>query len=107
MVHALCSFLCGLAGIIVSCTVRSYVPLSGNAFLLDAIGATFIGTTLSAVHRPNVLGTLLGVVLLGTVKNGLLLIGWNFYWQQVGTGVLIFLILAVSFATRRLPAAGR
>lgn len=107
MVHALCSFLCGLAGIIVSCTVRSYVPLSGNAFLLDAIGATFIGTTLSARHRPNVLGTLLGVVLLGTVKNGLLLIGWNFYWQQVGTGVLIFLILAVSFATRRLPAAGR
>ncbi|MFO1071911.1 MAG: hypothetical protein U1E17_04255 [Geminicoccaceae bacterium] len=49
--------LCGLAGIIVSCTVRSYVLLSGNAFLLDAIGATFIGTTLRARHRPNVLGT--------------------------------------------------
>ncbi|MFO1071912.1 MAG: hypothetical protein U1E17_04260 [Geminicoccaceae bacterium] len=47
------------------------------------------------------------MVLLGTVKNGLFLIGWNFYWQQVGTGVLIFLILAVSFATRRPPAAGR
>jgi ribose transport system permease protein len=94
-----------LLGIIVSCTVRSYVPLSGNAFLLDAIGATFIGTTLSAERRPNVAGTLLGVVLLGIVKNGLLLIGWNFYWQQVGTGVLIFLILAVSFATGRLPTA--
>jgi ribose transport system permease protein len=104
-VYALCAFLCGLAGIIVSCTVRSYVPLSGNAFLLDAIGATFIGTTLSAERRPNVAGTLLGVVLLGIVKNGLLLIGWNFYWQQVGTGVLIFLILAVSFATGRLPTA--
>jgi ribose transport system permease protein len=106
-VYALCAFLCGLAGIIVSCTVRSYVPLSGNAFLLDAIGATFIGTTLSAERRPNVAGTLIGVVLLGTVKNGLLLIGWNFYWQQVGTGVLIFLVLAVSFATRRLPVGGR
>jgi ribose transport system permease protein len=102
-VYTLCAFLCGLAGILVSCTVRSYVPLSGNAFLLDAIGATFIGTTLSAERRPNVAGTLLGVLLLATVKNGLLLIGWNFYWQQVGTGVLIFLILAVSFATRRLP----
>jgi ribose transport system permease protein len=102
-VHALCSFLCGLAGIVVSSTVRSYVPLSGNAFLLDAIGATFIGTTLGAGGRPNVAGTLLGVLLLGTVKNGLLLIGWNFYWQQVGTGVLIFLILAASFAARRLP----
>jgi ribose transport system permease protein len=103
-VHTLCAFLCGLAGIILSCTVRSYVPLAGNAFLLDAIGATFIGATFSAERRPNALGTILGVVLLGTVKNGLLLIGWNFYWQQVGAGILIFLILAASFATRRLPA---
>ena len=105
VVYTLCAFLCGLAGIVVSCTVRSYVPLSGNAFLLDSIGATFIGTTLGAERRPNVAGTLLGVVLLGVVKNGLLLIGWNFYWQQVGTGVLIFLILAASFATRRLPGS--
>ena len=68
-------------------TVRSYVPLSGNAFLLDAIGATFIGTTISPTHRPSVLGTLLGVLLLGMVRNGLLLLGCNFYWQQVGTGL--------------------
>jgi len=80
--------------------VRSYVPLSGNAFLLDAIGATFIGTTLSSERRPSVLGTLLGVLLLAVVKNGLLLIGWNFYWQQVGIGLLVFIVLAVSFGTR-------
>ena len=93
------AFLSGIAGIILSATVRSYVPLSGNAFLLDAIGATFIGTTVSITHRPSVGGTLL---LLGMVRNGLLLLGWNFYWQQVGTGVLIFLVLALSFGTRRL-----
>jgi ribose transport system permease protein len=29
------------------------------------------------------------------------LIGWNFYWQQVATGTLIFLVLALSFASRR------
>ncbi len=96
------ALLSGIAGIILSATVRSYGPLSGNAFLLDAIGATFIGTTISGTHRPSVLGTLLGVLLLGMVRNGLLLLGWNFYWQQVGTGVLIFLVLAASFGTRRL-----
>lgn len=98
------ALLSGMAGIILSATVRSYVPLSGNAFLLDAIGATFIGTTVSTTHRPSVLGTLLGVLLLGMVRNGLLLIGWNFYWQQVGTGVLILLVLAASFGTRRIGA---
>jgi ribose transport system permease protein len=48
------------------------------------------------------LGTILGVLLLSFVANGLLLIGWNFYWQQVGTGVLIFLVLAVSFLGRKV-----
>lgn len=104
-VYMLGALLSGVAGIILSSTVRSYVPLSGNAFLLDAIGATFIGTTVSSTHRPSVLGTLLGVLFLGMVHNGLLLVGWNFYWQQVGTGVLIFLVLAVSFGTRRLGNA--
>jgi len=100
MVYVACAILCGVAGILLSSTVRSYVPLSGNAFLLDAIGATFIGTTISAERRPSVIGTLLGVALLAIVKNGLLLVGWNFYWQQVGVGVLVFLILALSFGLR-------
>jgi ribose transport system permease protein len=100
MVYIGCALLCGIAGILLSSTVRSYVPLSGNAFLLDAIGATFIGTTISAERRPSVIGTLLGVALLAIVKNGLLLIGWNFYWQQVGIGALVFLVLALSFGLR-------
>ncbi len=104
LVFVIGALLSGITGIILSSTVRSYVPLSGNAFLLDAIGATFIGTTVSSTHRPSVLGTLLGVLLLGMVRNGLLLIGWNFYWQQVGTGLLIFLVLAASFGTRRIGA---
>jgi ribose transport system permease protein len=36
---------CGVAGVLLSTTVGAYVPLSGNAFLLNAIGAVFIGTT--------------------------------------------------------------
>ncbi|MBA1141022.1 ABC transporter permease [Mesorhizobium neociceri] len=101
LVHVLCALLAGVTGILLSATVKSYVPLSGNAFLLDAIGATFIGTTLSRERKPSVIGTLLGVFLLAIVKNGLLLVGWNFYWQQVGIGVLVFLVLAASFGLRR------
>jgi ribose transport system permease protein len=91
----------GVVGLILSSTVKAYVPQAGNGYLLNAIGATFIGTTLSPTRRPGVAGTLLGVLLLSLVANGLLLIGWNFYWQQVATGALIFAVLAVSFAQRR------
>ncbi len=101
IVYIASAFLSGIAGILLSATVKSYVPLSGNAYLLDAIGATFIGTALSTDRRPSVLGTLLGVFLLAVTRNGLLLIGWNFFWQQVGIGVLVFLVLALSFGLNR------
>ena len=100
LVYVASALLSGVTGVLLSAAVRSYVPLSGNAFLLDAIGATFIGTTLTAERRPSVIGTILGVLLLAIVKNGLLLVGWNFYWQQVGIGVLVFLVLAASFGLR-------
>ena len=93
-----------VAGILLSAHVNAYVPFSGNAYLLDAIGAAFIGTSVSARRRADVVGTILGVLLLGFVSNGLLLIGWSFYWQQVGTGAVIFAALVLAFAGRRGPA---
>ncbi|WP_205962789.1 ABC transporter permease [Pararobbsia silviterrae] len=99
LTYIACALAAAVAGIVLSSTVSAYVPLSGNAFMLNAIGATFIGTTLSRTGRPNIVGTLLGVLFLNVVANGLLLIGWNFYWQQVSTGVLIFAILAFSFVS--------
>jgi ribose transport system permease protein len=100
-VFVACAFLCGITGILLSSTVRSYVPFAGDSFLLDAIGATFIGTAISAERRPSVVGTMLGVLLLAVMRNGLLLIGWNFFWQQVGIGVLVFLVLGLSFGLRK------
>lgn len=101
----LAGLIAAVAGLILSATVTVYIPSSGSAFLLNAIGATFIGTTLSRLGRPNIPGTVLGVLLLGIVANGLLLTGLNFYWQQVGTGLLIFAVLALSFITRRKASA--
>ena len=101
LVFILSAGLAGIAGLLLAATVKSYVPLSGNAFLLDAIGAVFVGTTISREAKPNVIGTLLGVFLFGMLHNGLLLIGWSFYWQQVAIGLLIFAVLGISFYSRK------
>ncbi|MDL2409006.1 ABC transporter permease [Rhizobium calliandrae] len=101
----LAGLIAAVAGLLLTATITVYIPSSGNAFLLNAIGATFIGTTLSPLGRPNVPGTVLGVLLLSIVANGLLLTGLNFYWQQVGTGTLIFAVLALSFINRKTVGA--
>ncbi len=98
--YVVAAAIAAVAGLILTSTVTVYIPNSGNAFTLNAIGATFIGTTLSRFGRPNVPGTLLGVLLLAVVANGLLLSGLNFYWQQVGTGLLILVVLGLGFLTR-------
>ncbi|WP_158782982.1 ABC transporter permease [Pantoea sp. BAV 3049] len=97
----LSAVIAGIVGLMLASNVKAWVPLSGNAYLLNAIGAAFIGATFSATRRPNVPGTLLGVILLSFVANGLLLTGWNFYWQQVATGVLIFGVLAAGALNNR------
>lgn len=100
IVFVLVDVIAAAAGLILTATVTVYIPSSGNAFLPNAIGATFIGTTFGRLGRPNVIGTALGVLLLSIVVNGLLLSGLNFYWQQVGTGTLIFAVLALSFKNK-------
>lgn len=102
LVMVLAALLAGVAGVVLSSSVQIYAPLSGNAYLMDAIGATFLGTTFSLQGRANVVGTLLGVLLLSIVTNGLILVGLSIYWQQVGSGVLIFVVLALSFRARQV-----
>ncbi|SDJ16123.1 ABC transporter permease [Paenibacillus naphthalenovorans] len=86
--------ICSFAGIIGSSVLTSFVPLSGRYYLLDAIGAVFIGSALNRQGHANIPGTLIGVLFFGVVSNGLNLSGINFYWQSVARGVLIFLILS-------------
>ena len=95
------ALICSTAGIILSSSLSSYVPVSGGAYLMDAIGATFIGTAIDEEGRPNVLGTVLGVLFLGVLANGLNLIGISFYWQAVAKGILIFGALALGVLNRR------
>lgn len=104
IVYVLTALLGGLSGIFLSANVNAYMPFSGNAFLMNAIGAAYIGTTTSVRGAPNIFGTLVGVLFLAIVANGLLMIGWDFYWQQFGSGVAIFLSLAFSYGIGRLRA---
>ena len=56
-----------LGGIILTAGLRQFTPLSGFSYLLDSIAAVFIGASMHPRRRPNVPGTLVGVLFLGVV----------------------------------------
>lgn len=97
--YVLASATAALAGVILAARVSSGQPLAGGAYLLDTIAAVFMGRTISAEGRPNVLGTLVGAAFLGTVVNGMTLLNVVFYMQTFIKGALLLGVLALaSFA---------
>ena len=74
-------------------------PASGAGYELTAIGSVIIGGASMNGGEGTILGTMLGAVLLGLITNGLILMGISSYWQQVFSGTII--ILAVALDTWR------
>jgi ribose transport system permease protein len=98
-----------LAGIVLAAVVASYVPQSGFAYLLDSVGAVFIGMSLHPERRPNVLGSVLGVLFFGVLANGMNLAGIPFQWQSIAKGALLLGVLGANAALRgrvTLPLRG-
>lgn len=87
---------CALGGVILAATLRQFTPLAGQSYLLDAIAATFIGASIHPRLRPNVPGTLLGVLFLGIVANGLNLLGLDFNLKSALSGLILVGALALA-----------
>lgn len=105
--YILCSLVAAFAGVVLASRTTSFVPGSGQSYLMDAIGAVFIGATLSKFGRATVPGTLVGVLLFALLSNGMNLIGLSFFWQGLGRGVVLLAILVLGVVlTRRAGSPG-
>lgn len=69
--------------------------------MLTSIAAVFIGMTMFKNGRPNLPGTLVGVLILGVLNNGLNILQVNTYLQQVLTGGIIILAVLASGIRKR------
>jgi len=101
--------LCAAGGVLLSASLRLYTPLAGFSYLLDAIAAVFIGASMHPRSRPNVPGTVVGVLFLGVLANGLDLLGLDFNVKAAVQGVVLLLALALAYtvAQRARAAAER
>ena len=94
--YIISTFLVMFSSIFIASKVRSGQPLVGQSYLWDAIGAAYLSVILSETKRPNVGGTIIGVVFLAILTNGLTMLGLPFYWKTFSRGLLILFILLAS-----------
>jgi ribose transport system permease protein len=78
-----------LAGMVLLARLGSGEPAAGQTYELNAIAAAAIGGASLAGGRGNMLGTLLGAILLSTLKVGLVVVGVDTFWQYIATGAII------------------
>lgn len=88
-VYALTGALAGLAGIVLSSRVMSGPPSAGEGYELDAIAAVVIGGTSLSGGVGSLAGTVVGVLIIGVMNNGLDLLDVSSYWQQIVKGLII------------------
>jgi len=73
--------------------IMSADPLAGNQLELDAIAAVVIGGASLYGGRGTIIGTLMGVLIMVMIRNGLNLMGVSPYWQGSAIGSIIILAL--------------
>jgi len=102
--YVVSGILASFAGIMLTSRLGSAQTMAGEGYLLYAIGAVFLSTTMFGVGQSNVEGSILGAVFMMTISTGLTMANIWWYWQYVVTGLLLLLAVMATSLRRRLSA---
>ena len=94
-VYMLGGAMAGVAGLLATARQNAADPTIGIGYELDSIAAVVIGGTSLSGGRGSVLGTVLGCLIIGVLKNGLVLLGVSPDWQLVVMGLVILCAVAI------------
>ncbi|TNH06895.1 ABC transporter permease [Testudinibacter sp. TR-2022] len=100
-VYGYMGFVAGIAGIVQSYTVQTVAPDSLLGYELTVLAAVVLGGTSLIGGKGTLLGTIMGVILLAIIQNGLNLLGISSYWQTVVTGLIIVFSVSMTAWSQR------
>jgi len=95
LVYTLCGSFAAIAGIVLTARLRTAEPNAAAGYELDAIAATVMGGTSLFGGEGSVVGTVIGALIIATLRNGLNLLNVQAYYQQLAIGLVIILAVAL------------
>ena len=85
-----------LGGILLAARLGSASAVQGGDNMMFSVAAVFLGMTVIRSGQANLVGTMVGVAIIGVMSNGLNILGVNAYIQQVVTGIIIIAAVTLS-----------
>jgi ribose/xylose/arabinose/galactoside ABC-type transport system permease subunit len=102
ILYILSGLAAGIAGILINSRVATGDPNSGVGFEFDVIVAIVLGGTALSGGQGSVIGTVVGVLIVGVLGNGLNLLGVQSFSQYVVKGVVLIIAVGTSEVFRRI-----
>ncbi|MES1040686.1 MULTISPECIES: ABC transporter permease [Peribacillus] len=90
-IYGLAGTMAAIAGAILTSRLNSAQPTAGQSYEMDAIAAVVLGGTSLSGGKGRLFGTLVGVLIIGTLNNGMNLLGVSSFYQQVVKGAVILI----------------
>lgn len=100
-IYTISGLMSGLASTIEAGRLATVQPAGGNGYELLAIGAVLIGGASTFGGEGSIFATLVGALLVTTIRNGLNIMGVNAFWQYVVNGAVIVAAVAIDQYRRR------
>jgi fructose transport system permease protein len=103
-VYASAGLIYGIAALLLVARTQVGDPAAGQTDNLDSITAVVLGGTSLFGGRGNIIGTLIGALIVSIIRNGLTLLGVDAIYQVLITGILVILAVAADQLARRRQA---
>ena len=94
-VYVISSLMAVLSGLVLTSRLNSAQPTAGSAYEMDAIAAVVLGGTSMTGGSGSLTGTLIGILILGVLNNGLNLLGVSSFYQQIVKGIVILIAVLI------------
>ena len=104
LVYSISGLLSALAGIIMTSRLNSGQPVLGEMIELDGIAAVVIGGTAMSGGQGGLFGTMIGVLIIIFLHNGLNILGVSAFWQKVAIGLVILVAVLIEQVRQRFRA---